>query len=238
MSSVREGNPMRAISARLNSVAIVGLVAAFGGLEAAAMHLYPGGTWWDAAARGHRFWENFLCDLEWRVALNGEPNPVGSALAKTAMLLLLVALVPFWLAVPRVFPGASAGARAAVTTPGLVSAAATVAVVLMPSDRFGALHGAMVIVAGVPGLVAAALAVRGLALREPRPRVAAGLGGAMLAAAFVDFALYVSHFAAHTNGTPLGPALQKVALLLLLAWMVTVAVRSAPSSGSGSRRPG
>jgi hypothetical protein len=232
MSSVREGNPMRASPARLNSVAIVGLVAAFSGLEAMAMHVYPGGTWWDTTATAHRFWENFLCDLEWRVALNGAPNPLGAALAKAAMLLLVLALVPFWLAVPRVFRGASAGERAAVTAPGLVSAVATVAVVLMPSDRFGALHGAMVIVAGVPGLAAAAMAVRGLALREPRPRVAAWLGGAMLAAAFVDFALYVSHFATHTNGTPLGPALQKVALLLLLAWMVVVAVRSAPAGGS------
>jgi hypothetical protein len=222
---------MRALSARLNSVAIVSAVVGFGGLEAAAMCLYPGGTWWDATARGHRFWENFLCDLEWRVALNGEPNPWGSQLARAAMLLLLSGLVPFWLAVPRLLGGASGRAVRAL---GLGSAAATVAVVLMPSDRFGALHGVMVLVAGVPGLAAVALAVRGMAQGEPRPRISAWVGAAMLAAALVDFVLYASHLVGHTNGTPLGPALQKVALLLLLAWMVAVAARSASAAG----RPG
>jgi hypothetical protein len=221
---------MRAISARLNSVAIAGAVVAFGGLEAAAMRAYPGGTWWDPTSRGHRFWENFLCDLEWRVALNGEPNP-GAPFARAAMLLLLLGLLPFWVAVPRLIRGTFERSRFAVTALGLVSTAATVAVVLMPSDRFGALHGALVLVAGVPGLTAAALAVRGLALGEPHPRVTAWLGGAVLAAAFVDFVLYASHFATHTNGTPLGAALQKVALVLLLAWMLAVAVRSAPGTG-------
>lgn len=217
---------MRALPARLNSVAILVSVAAFAGLELAAMGLYPGGTWWDSTTRGHRFWENFLCDLEWRVALNGTPNPVGSRLATAAMLVLLVGLAAFWLGVPRVFGRRPPRGTTAVTWLGLTSAAGTIAVVLMPSDRFGALHGAMVLSAGVPGLAATALAVVVLCVGEPRPRIAAWTGASMLAFAVADFGLYAWHFLSHTEGSILGPALQKVALILLLAWMVLVAVRA------------
>ncbi len=214
-------------------VAIFCSVIGFVALEVVAMSLYPGGTWWDSKAEGHRFWQNFLCDLEWRVALNGTPNPLGSRVALVAMLVLALGLGPFWLASAAAI-GAAAGAGArlplAVRFLGVSSAMGTVAVILMPSDRFGAVHGAAVIVAGVPGLAAAALAVFGLARSEPRPRMAAWIGGAMLAFGFVDFVLYVSHLVAHTEGTPLVAAVQKVALGLLLAWMLVIGLRRSRAS--------
>jgi hypothetical protein len=142
----------------------------------------------------------------------------------------VLTLAPFWLAVPRLFADANARSGAAVRALGLVSVAATVAVVFMPSERFGVIHGATVVVACVPGLAAVALGVRGLGLGEPRPRVAAALGASMLAVALVDFFLYVSHLVGHSEGTALVPALEKVALVLLLAWMVTIARRSQRSS--------
>jgi len=206
------------------SLAILSGVFGFVALEIPAMCLYPGGTWWDATTRGHRFWENFLCDLEWRVALNHQPNLVGSRLAQAAMLLIVLAFVPFWLAIPRLFDRYTRIGKA-VRVLGLASVGGTTAVTLMPSERFGALHGAAVIVAGLPGLSAAALAVVGLVLGEPRPQIAAALGGGMLAVALVDFVLYASHFLAHVEGTTLVPAAQKIALILLLAWMLVVAAR-------------
>src|SRR5258708_34296173 len=106
---------------------------------------------------------------------------------------------------------------------GVASVGGTTAVTLMPSERLGALHGAAVIVAALPGLSAAALAVVGLVLGEPRPRIAAALGGGMLAVGLVDFVLYASHFLAHVEGTTLVPAAQRIALILLLAWMRVVA---------------
>ncbi|HEX4447257.1 MAG TPA: hypothetical protein VH044_10995 [Polyangiaceae bacterium] len=224
----------------------------FVAMEGAAMCLYPGGTWWNATTRGHRFWQNYLCDLEWRVALDGQPNALGSTLAQAAMVLLVAGLAPFWLALPRLFAPHSSATPApderpawsgrtplvsrAVPALGLTSVVATTAAIFMPSDRFGALHGATVIVACVPGLAAAALAVLGLARGEPRPRVAAALGGAMLAFAFVDFVLYASHFLAHTEGSTLVPALEKVALILLLSWMVTVATRAGRAQAAAQRK--
>ena len=223
------------LSARLNAVAIFASVAGFAGLELAAMSLYPGGTWWDVTTRGHRFWENFLCDLEWRVALNGMPNPLGSRFATAGMLVLLAGLAAFWLGVPRVFEDRPPRGASAVQWLGLTSAVGTLAVVLMPSDRFGALHGVMVLISGVPGLLATALAVHVLAVGEPPPKVAAWTGAGMLAFALADFALYAWHFLDHTPGSILGPALQKVALVLLLAWMVLVALRA---GGLWPQRPG
>ena len=229
---------MRTRSARLNAVAIFVCVAAFACLEAAAMRLYPGGTWWDSTTQGHRFWENFLCDLEWRVALNKTPNPLGSRLAMAAMMVLVAGLGAFWFGLPRVFEARAPRGSYAVRWLGITSAVGALAVVLMPSDRFGALHGVTVLTAGVPGILAAALAVRVLAVGERRPRLAAWTGASMLAFGFVDFALYAWHFLTHTEGTTLGPALQKVALILLLAWMVLVALRVGAVGGTRPQRPG
>jgi hypothetical protein len=210
---------------RLTPAAIFASVAGFIALEVPAMCLYPGGTWFDTSARGHRFWQNFLCDLEWRVALNGQPNPVGSRLAQAAVLVLTLGLAPFWIAVAGLFHDRPHLA-ATVRILGLLATAGTVAVALMPSDRFGTLHGAAVLTSGVPGLTAAALAVAGLLLAGPRPRVEGWLGASMLAFALVNFVLYASHYLGGVEGTPLVPAMQKMALILLIAWMVAVAIRT------------
>jgi hypothetical protein len=214
---------VRALKTHIATAAILAGVIGFAALEIPAMALYPGGTWWDATTRGHRFWQNFLCDLEWRVALNGAPNLLGARLARAAMLVIVLAFGPFWLTVPRLFDRLRRTGTA-VRLLGLASVAGMLAVAFMPSDRFGSLHGVAVVIAGLPGLSAAALSVAGLALGEPRHSIPAAIGGGMLAFALTDFVLYVSHLVGQVEGTPLVPALQKVALLLLLAWMVVVAV--------------
>jgi hypothetical protein len=224
------------------------------------MRLYPGGTWWDDKTVGYRFWQNYLCDLEWHVALNGQDNTAGSHLAKAAMLLLLVGLSAFWLVAPALFgeesrqaakpprerggkgasPPPSSGGLAAwrlslsIPILGLVSVAGTVAVALMPSDAFPVLHGFMVIVSGVPGLAAAALTVRGL--RAPGSLWPGGgrLGAVLFVVALADLTLYTAHWAAGDNATPLLPAIQKVGLFLLLGWMNGVALRVMKL---GKRRP-
>jgi hypothetical protein len=185
-------------------------------LEAGAMALYPGGTWWEPGARGHRFWQNFLCDLSWRVALDGQDNRVGSLLSQAAMLVFVGGFVPFWVLV------GGKGARG-VRVLGFASVVGTAAVTLMPSDRFGAMHGMAVMVAATTGLLGAILAAVGQ-LRAG-DRVAGGLGLAVLATGGVDFALYVQTFGSGGPGPLALPAVQKVALLLLMAWMGVVAAR-------------
>ena len=201
-------------------IAVAACVGAFVALIVPAMALYPGGTWWDPHAVGHRFWTNFLCDLEWRTALNGTPNPVGARLAAGAMLSLVLAFVPFWPLAARLFAAYSRLA-AAVRVLGWTSVFGMIAVALMPSERFGALHGVAVVVAGLPGLSAAVLAATGQLLA--RRMLPGALGAAMVLFAILDFVLYV-HTMLHGGPGPLVlPVAQKLALLLLLAWMLVVA---------------
>lgn len=211
-------------------VAVVACVGAFVALIVPAMALYPGGTWWEPHATGHRFWSNFLCDLEWRTALNGTPNPVGAMLAEGAMLALVLAFVPFWplaarlVAVPALAGRVRARLAAAVRVLGWTSVLGMVGVALMPSERFGAMHGVAVLVAGLPGLSAAVVAAAGQLLA--RRALPGALGAGMVLFAIVDFVLYV-HTMLHGGPGPLFlPVAQKMALLLLLAWMLVVAARA------------
>ena len=229
---------MRAVS-RAGPVFLLASVAAFVVLEAAAMALYPGGTWWNTQATGASFWQNFLCDLEWAVALDGRPNPVGSRLAQAAMLVLVAGVGAFWWIAPAMFPS-KARTGAAARALGLTSVAATVAVALMPSDRYGALHGIVVMLAAIPGLGAALVATAGLLGVGPcrsRERgrgpvrtctgssTAGFLGAGTLLASLLDAVLYARTMIRGGPGPTLLPVAQKVALLLLLAWMTTVALR-------------
>ncbi len=201
---------------RTLALSLAASLALFALLEAGAMALYPGGTWWEPAARGHRFWQNFLCDLSWRVALDGQDNRAGSLLSQAAMLVLVAGFVPFWTLVGlRVGGSAARGVRAL----GFASVLGMVAVTLMPSDRFGALHGVAVMVAATTGLSATVLAAIGW------------LGVSVLGFAGVDFALYVRTFGSGGPGPLALPAVQKVALLLLLAWMGVVATRERRGGG-------
>jgi len=185
------------------------------------MRLYPGGTWWNAAAAGHSFWQNYLCDLTQSIAIDGVANPLGSVLAKAAMLVLVGGLLPLWAAVPLLF--ARSGFARPVRALGFVSMAGVVWVVLLPS-RCGPWHGAVVTLAGLPGLSAAILAVAGLlGARQSHARFAARIGMAMLSFALIDFTAYVGHLVAGGLGTPWLPALQKIALVFLVAWMLSVA---------------
>lgn len=190
------------------------------------MRLYPGGTFWDRTTHGARFWENFVCDLEGSVALNGEPNAVGARFAQAAMFAMVVGFAPFWWIIPRLFARFRRLGRW-VRCLGLLSLTGIAAVALVPSSRFGSWHSVAVMAAATPGLAAAALSVVALLRAESRPRVAGVLGAAVLATSSVDFALYLRTMHGRGPGPILLPIAQKVAVLLLMAWMGVVAAKAA-----------
>jgi hypothetical protein len=194
--------------------------------EAVAMSLYPGGTWWEPGARGYRFWQNYVCDTTLRVALNGQANGLGSLVSQAAMLVLVAGFVPFW------WIAAGRDGRI-VRVLGVASVVGTAAVTLMPSDRFGAMHGVAVMVGATTGLAAAVLAT--VAQHRAGDRVAGWLGVAALGSAGVDFGMYVHTFASGGAGWMAVPAVQKLALMVLLAWMAAV-IRER-SARSSSRAP-
>lgn len=196
-------------------------------LAAPAACLYPGGTWWNAGTRGYSFWQNFLCDLARRVALDGRPNLVGARLGQVALLALVAAFVPFW---PMLSDLVQRPTLAwAVRVAGGVSIPAMAVVILLPSDRFGvAAHGVAVVSAVVLALVAAVCGVVGLWAAGSPLRGIAWLGAGTLVVTAVDFGLYAGPLVAHKSGSSMTPAIQKIALGLLVIWMTSVALHARP----------
>ena len=179
-------------------------------LEALAIAHYPGGTWLDRHHPGHHFTHNFLCDLLLDPALNGVPSPTSAALATAGMLCMAPGLAAFFALM----------GRRLITALGLCAAVGLSAVTLLPSDEWPRLHGVMVVLAGPPGLLAAVLAVAG----DPR-RLTRLLGAATLLAGGLNLLLYVrTRFLGAALG-PEVPTVQRLATVLLLAWMLAVTAR-------------
>jgi hypothetical protein len=195
-----------------------------------AMALYPGGTALDHLHAGHSFWFNFLCDLTGPVAVNGAANRVGSAFAQVAMAALAIALGMFWLILPWLFKGR----RALGVVLRCAGTLSTLGFALVPLAS-GLVHAAAVFTAVVPAVVAGALGIVGmLAQRSNRGLVALPI--ATLVASVVDAVLYGASFATHPRVvTPALPAGQRIAVLLMVAWMVATAAVLARGDGNGLR---
>ncbi|MRG92404.1 hypothetical protein [Polyangium spumosum] len=229
------GSATPPLAVRAAALFVIGSVACSCLLLGAAMALYPGGTWLDRAAAGHDFFRNFLCDLTADRALDGRTNP-GAWLAKAGMMALAAGTLPFWFLVTRLF-AARVGLSVAVRVFGLASALAATLVPLAPSQRYGLLHALLILVAGAPGLVAAALATFGLLSAKGGPRAPARLAACTVGLAALDGALYAAHVASGEEvPSALLPALQKLAALALVAWMTGTAVITATLNRPSSRR--
>ncbi|HEY4157410.1 MAG TPA: hypothetical protein VGM29_04905 [Polyangiaceae bacterium] len=211
-----------------NELVALGVLACLGAfvlLLLVAMLIYPGGNWLDPNADGHRFFLNFFCDLTQPFAISGRPNPLGSLLAKVAMLWFALALGGFfWIAPSHFEKGARIGVW--VRTLGL-SATLTYAVVpLVPSERFGPIHTEAILMAAPPGLLAVLLIVLGLTRADPAKKLLAWLGVLSLALGAVDSAVFVSHLGVRGPPPRLLPVLQKLAAISLSTWMAALAYRT------------
>lgn len=197
--------------------ASLGLMLLFVVLSSAAALVYPGGSYVDARAPGYDFWHNFWCDVTRERALNGTPNPLGAILSRAGLGAMAAALGPFWW-VSRERFGRRALGRAVGLMGGL-SALGLSLVAILPSDRFPAAHPVLTLSAGGLGFLAATILVgRALGVRS---RVEAGLGIATLLAASLNIVLYVQAAFLEAPLDPRLPGIQKIATLLLLAWMVS-----------------
>jgi len=208
----------RRISASILIVAIVAFVALF----AVAAGAYPGGTHFDHASVGHDFWRNTLCDVARTVALDGRPNAVACTLARAAMTTLALGLGALFMALPELFD-ARRGAARAIRTLGAATVPCAIAVVLLPTDRFSALHGLAIVLAGTLGLGTTVLVMRGLLADRRAPRLVVGLGAVALAVASADFVLYVRELAMGGAAQVAVAVLERLATILVLVWMASTA---------------
>ncbi len=201
---------------RLTAVAVVAAVVVALVLLGLAIARYPGGSDCDAAAVGFDPSCNYLSDLLHQVARDGRPNPA-APLARAAMLAFVAALPPFWALRAR---GLVRGVL--VRRLGTLSAVGWAAVPLVPSDRFGAWHGAAVLVGAGPGLVAVLLAVGGQwSVRRRSALLGLGVLACVGAATLLYARLLLGDASAPSHAIP---ALQQVAAALLVAWLLDAAL--------------
>jgi len=208
-------------------------VIAFALLFSMAAYAYPGGSHFDRHAAGHDFWRNTLCDVARSRALDGSANVAGATLAKIAMTILAIGLGMLFWSLPQWFARGDrtdARLRLLVRALGLLAVPAAIAVVFLPTDRFSFVHGIAIVVAGIPGFAAAILAMIGLArsIHAHAPRLLIRLGALALGVAAVDFAIYGDELVRGGGARLSVVVLERVATLLLLAWMTAAAV-SQPS---------
>lgn len=217
---------------RLVALAVLPPVLVFGVLIARSMSAYPGGTWEEPTAAGHSQVRNFLCDLTRPTALNGVPNEAGSQYAELGLLAYAVALIPFFLIMPAVFPDRRRTGRVAAIA-GVIAGIGGVGIVMVPSYRFGAMpHGVAVLLTAIPGLTAAVAATLGVftTQRSIRPIRAAAMATLLVtAAAVVMFAIQLARGVETTPGLPV---LEKLAMGCSIAWMLltVAAVYPAPAA--------
>jgi hypothetical membrane protein len=108
-----------------------------------AMLWYPGGTLLQENTVGYSFSENFLSDLGRTVSWSGQPNGTAATLFNTAVVVLAVSLIPFFLFLPAHAPDRSTVLWVAAVF-GVGSALALMAIGLTPYDtHFVAHHRAL-----------------------------------------------------------------------------------------------
>ncbi len=222
---------------RICSLVIVLCVLQFIAAALLAGWMYPGGHPWDTDAPGYTFWRNTMSDLGKDIANNGEPATWAAHVFNISTALLAPGFVALWCILPTLLPHKSR-MRSWVRWTGLASVAGLVGVAATPADRLPDLHTLTIGLAAIPGLTACTLACVAL-LANSGSRWLGGLTLTMLAVGMVHFGQYVRHFWLHGPWTRACPAVQKLAVMAALAWMLLVAWQgwtNAPHSSAGGKR--
>lgn len=201
------------------------------------MALYPGGTWLDRAQVGQSFFGNFFCDLTQPVSLSGVANPVGSRLAQCGMLCFAGALAGLFWVLPEHFAPRNR-AEQWVRGMGTLSVLIFILVPLTPSEHFGNLHAGLALLSGVLGMIAALAAEWALFASHRRARALGVLGALAIAVGAFDAAIFIRHLGDSAPPPLLVPAAQKVAAVLVSAWIAAVALLVLLDKDSGMRTSG
>jgi hypothetical protein len=202
----------RGVAALATCVALGVFVAAM----AVAIAAYPGGSWTQADASGFSLARNFWCDLLRSQGINGADNATAKLWASIAFGALGFALWPYWWVAGSLLSGR---ARRLVTRLGTASAACLAAMTLFPSDSHRIAHGVVALAGALLGMLAAAASVAVRAPGEARFSLRRSSGALALLLAACNALLYIQ--VAYLGGpeTVAQPIVQKLATLMLLAWM-------------------
>jgi hypothetical protein len=223
----------RFVAALATCIALGVFVAAM----AVAIAAYPGGSWTLQSGSGFSLARNFWCDLLRSQGINGADNATGKLWATLAFGALGFALWPFWWVAGSLLSGR---VRRIVTRLGTASAACLAAMTVLPSDRYRVVHGVVALAGALFGMLAAGASVSVRAASEPRLSLRRTSGALALVFAACNALIYVH--VAYLGGaeTVAQPIVQKLATLMLLAWMFSTVQRAraaarSPGVTSGSR---
>ncbi|MEX2755135.1 MAG: hypothetical protein Q6365_007045 [Candidatus Sigynarchaeota archaeon] len=142
-------------------------------LSTLAMALYPGGTKYDPSTAGYLFWNNMISDMGRTVAHNGAQNTASCALFVTAMNILAVTFIPYYISLSSLFSSntkVNSYARIAASL-GIATGVLLALAAAFPQDLFQQLHlrfAQFSFVALAPAIIIYWWLMRGDA-RFPRP---------------------------------------------------------------------
>jgi hypothetical protein len=193
----------------------------FIGLLGLAMYFYPGGTWWDKTTKGHRFLENFLCDLLHRTSLSGQPNAIGSRFAELALFALIVATACMFSLVPEVIPSRRRFGRR-LGWFGAISTLLLFSVPLLPSDRYPVAHSLATVFGTLPTLIAFAILVGAILVEPATNPLLRALSLSLLILCVLCAALYT--WDVYFGGPSLKAlaGLERIATITAVLWLMAI----------------
>jgi hypothetical protein len=126
---------------RLLILCLIGF-AAYGVLNILAMIFYPGGTYNHADRSGYAFLGNFFSDLGMVNTYAGEPNTLSFFLFASALILVGLVLILFFLLLSTFFPERLMRVKLnkAGSVAGILSGISCIGIALTPWDRFQIAH--------------------------------------------------------------------------------------------------
>lgn len=211
---------------RLACILIVVCIVVFLASAVLAAWRYPGGHPWNPQAEGYRFWRNTMSDLGKAAGNSGQPAGWAADVFNASMALLAVAFVAIWTLVSFLLERRPRLARFTLGL-GVVSVAGMAAVAATPADRVPLLHTLAIALAAIPALAATILAAAGF-LRLPGRRWLGLATLVLLAIALLHFGQYVRHFWLGGPWTRACPAVQKIAVVATLLWMLAIVFAARP----------
>ena len=179
--------------------------------------LYPGGSWADADSSRFEPFVNYWCDLMRTESPRGESNQLSLTWARVAFCCLAGTLVLFWRTTSRELSNLPLARLVLVS--GLLSAACVVLLAMLPYNTQQSLHAWVTLSAGGSGFVAMALVMMNDFRSPPIIRWDKICGAGLLVAASVNVVIYVDIILSERSESAVLPVLQKIATLLLLAWI-------------------
>jgi len=183
-----------------------------------AIPLYEGGTFFDPATEGYRFWENFLSDLGMTKTHSGVDNARAALLFNVSLVVQGLSQIPLYLSWNRSAGSARGLVRASVVL-GVLSALGVVGVGFTPFDTLPDEHVAAValwLFAFVPALALRCV----LAVRSGR---GASLGTLLTALLAVTCAVQIVQ--GLSGQSPAMVATQKFLVYFMIGWFVCSSLR-------------